>query len=87
MHGTMDRSLVGLCSLALLLSVVAAPVAVSAQEYVAYAIVKETDYPLPEEVDDIDDKHLIQMEWGVYAGPKRRVGVMPVDNTSTPVNV
>lgn len=79
MHQTMSRVVVTVFSLALLL----APMAVLAEEYVAYAITKDGEFPMPEEFDDIDDKHLIQMEWGEYAGPTRRVGIMPVDNTSS----
>ncbi len=81
---TMNRSPLGACALALCLALLVAPVAALAQEeYVAYATVKENEYPLPEDVEDINDKYLIQMRWGAYDGPKRRVGVMPVDNTST----
>lgn len=59
---------------------VTAPVA--AQDYVGYAVTKEGEFALPEQVDDIEDKHFIQVRWGDYVGPRRVVAVLPVDNTS-----
>lgn len=55
----------------------------AAADYVAYSIGKKEKSPLPERVDDIDTKYLLNLEWGEYAGPKRRLGVLPVDNTSS----
>lgn len=52
-------------------------------DYVAYAVTKDGEFALPEDIDLISDENLIQMKWGEFAGPTRRVGVMPVDNTST----
>ena len=52
-------------------------------DYVAYSIGKKSKSPLPERVDDIDTKYLLSIEWGSYAGRKSRLGVLPVDNTSS----
>jgi curli biogenesis system outer membrane secretion channel CsgG len=51
-------------------------------DYVAYAITDKGEYPLPESVDSIDHKFLINMRWGDYSGPQSRVAVLEVDNTS-----
>lgn len=51
-------------------------------DYVAYAVTEKGEFPLPESLDKIDDKHLISMRWGDYAGPQSRVAVLEVDNTS-----
>lgn len=64
-----------------------AMVAVAA-DYVAYAVVdKREDQPLPESLSDIDDKYLIKFRWGDYDGPQIRVGVLPVENTSSASSV
>ena len=55
----------------------------AAADFVAYSIGKKDKSPLPERVDDIDTKYLLNLEWGDYTGPKRRLGVLPVDNTSS----
>lgn len=54
----------------------------AAADFVAYSVGKKTKSPLPERVEDLDTKHLLSIEWGEYNGPKRRLGVLPVDNTS-----
>ena len=51
-------------------------------EYLAYSITQIDKSPLPQHLAGIDAKHLINLEWGPYAGSKARVGVLEVDNTS-----
>jgi len=51
-------------------------------DYVAYAIVKDEEMPLPESLDKVDFEALINMKWGEFSGGRVRVGVLPVDNTS-----
>ena len=50
--------------------------------YLAYSITSEDKSPLPENLDQIEAKHLINIEWGAYEGKRARVGVLEVDNTS-----
>ncbi len=52
----------------------------AAADYVAYAVIKGQRVPLPERIDDIEAKHLVQVEWGRYSGKKARVAVMKVQN-------
>ena len=52
-------------------------------EYVAYSVHDGDRRPLPENIDDIEAKYLLNVEWGDYAGRKSRVGVLEVDNPST----
>lgn len=52
-------------------------------DYVAYSVSKKGNRaPLPERIDNVDTKHLVNIEWGEYAGRRARLGVLPVDNTS-----
>ena len=52
-------------------------------DYVAYSVGKKDKSPLPESLDGVDTKYLVNLEWGDYAGRKARVGVLEVDNTSS----
>jgi hypothetical protein len=52
-------------------------------EYLAYSVGEKSKIPLPENIDGIDAKHLINIEWGAFAGGKSRVAILEVDNTST----
>ena len=53
-------------------------------DYVAYSVNKKGKRsPLPERIEKIDTKYLVNIEWGEYAGRKARLGVLPVDNTSS----
>ena len=54
----------------------------SAADYVAYSVGEKQKSPLPERVDKIDTKYLLNIEWGDYAGRKARLGVLEVDNNS-----
>jgi curli biogenesis system outer membrane secretion channel CsgG len=51
-------------------------------EYLAYSVAEGGRSPLPERLDKIDAKHLLNVEWGEFAGKKTRVGVLEVDNNS-----
>ena len=52
-------------------------------EYVAYSVDGDERIPLPENIDSIDAKDLLNVEWGSYGGRKARVGVLEVDNNSS----
>ncbi len=52
-------------------------------EYVAYSVGEKEKSPLPERLDKIDTKYLLNIEWGDYAGSKARLGVLEVDNNSS----
>lgn len=55
----------------------------AAADYVAYSVGEKTKSPLPERVDKIDTKYLLNIEWGDYAGRQARLGVLEVDNNSS----
>lgn len=52
-------------------------------DYVAYSIGEKEKSPLPERLDEIDTRFLLNIQWGDYSGRKARLGVLPVDNTSS----
>ncbi|MEZ5595820.1 MAG: CsgG/HfaB family protein [Pseudomonadales bacterium] len=52
-------------------------------DYLAYAVGKGGRAPLPESIDSIDVKYLLNLEWGEYNGARARVGVLSVDNNSS----
>jgi curli biogenesis system outer membrane secretion channel CsgG len=52
-------------------------------EYLAYSVSDSSKKPLPENIDGIDAKYLLNIEWGEFAGGKSRVAVLEVNNTST----
>ena len=52
-------------------------------DYLAYAVNDKGRAPLPERIDEIEAKHLLNIEWGDFAGKKTRVGVLEVDNNSS----
>ena len=52
-------------------------------EYLAYSVSEKGRSPLPERIDEIQAKHLLNVEWGDFAGKKTRVGVLEVDNNSS----
>ncbi len=56
---------------------------VASADYVAYSVGKKSKSPLPENVDNIETKYLLSIEWGSYSGRKARLGVLEVDNNST----
>lgn len=57
------------------------PVAIA--DYVAYSVGEKERSPLPDRLDGVDTKYLVNVEWGDYAGRKSRLGVLEVDNTSS----
>lgn len=52
-------------------------------DYLAYAVGKEAQVPLPQSIDSIDAKYLLNLKWGEYSGSKARVAVLTVDNNSS----
>jgi len=55
----------------------------AAADYVAYSVGEKEKSPLPERVDKVETKYLLNIEWGEYAGRKARLGVLEVDNNSS----
>lgn len=51
-------------------------------DYLAYAVGENSRIPLPESIDGIEAKYLLNLEWGEYDGARSRIGVLEVDNTS-----
>ena len=51
-------------------------------DYVAYSVGENSKSPLPERIDKVDTKYLLNIEWGEYAGRQARLGVLEVDNNS-----
>ena len=59
-----------------------------AADYLAYAVTKDGEAALPENLDDLAHKRakdLVLFRWGDYDGPKSRVAVLPLEN-KTAVN-
>ncbi len=52
-------------------------------DYLAYAVGASTRVPLPENIDRLDAKYLLNLEWGGYDGARARAGVLQVDNQSS----
>jgi curli biogenesis system outer membrane secretion channel CsgG len=53
-------------------------------DYLAYASTKDgKKIPLPQNIDGIDAKFLLNLEWGKYRGKRIRTAVLPVENTSS----
>ena len=55
----------------------------AAADYLAYAVGEKAQIPLPERIDKIDAKYLLNVKWGDYAGSRSRVAVLEVDNNSS----
>ena len=70
-------------SVVLTLVLALAGVQTAAADYVAYSVGDKEKSPLPERVDKVDTKYLLNIEWGDYAGRKARLGVLEVDNNSS----
>ena len=51
-------------------------------DYLAYSVTSVDKSPLPLHLDQIDAKHLVNLEWGAYEGKRTRVGVLEVENTT-----
>lgn len=56
---------------------------IASADFVGYSVGERERSPLPNRLDNIDTKYLVNIEWGEYAGRRARVGVLQVDNTST----
>lgn len=56
---------------------------IAVADYVAYSVGKQDRSPLPEQVDQIATKYLLNIEWGDYSGRKARLGVLEVNNKSS----
>ncbi len=56
---------------------------IASAEYLAYAVTEKGRSPLPERIEEIDAKHLVNVEWGEFAGKKTRIGILEVDNNSS----
>ena len=52
-------------------------------DYLAYAVGEKARLPLPESIDAIQAKFLLNLNWGAYEGSRSRVAVLPVDNKSS----
>jgi len=52
-------------------------------DYVACSVGEKDKSPLPERLDKIDTKYLLNIECGDYSGRKTRLGVLKVDNNSS----
>lgn len=52
-------------------------------DYIAYSVGERAKAPLPERLDGIDAKYLLNVAWGKYNGRRARLGVLPVDNNSS----
>lgn len=56
---------------------------IAAADYVAYSVGDKSKSPLPERIDKVETKYLLNLEWGEYAGRQARLGVLAVDNNSS----
>ena len=52
-------------------------------DYLAYAVGEKAQIPLPENIDRIDAKYLLNLKWGEFDGARARVAVSQVDNNSS----
>jgi len=67
----------------LLAGLLAAALPAAAAEYVAYSQTPSGDIPLPEDLSPVNTLHLVNLKWPAYQGPKVRVAVSKVGNTSS----
>lgn len=49
-------------------------------DYLVYTVGEKTEIPLPERIDRIETKYLVNLKWGSYSGPQSRVMVLPIEN-------
>ncbi len=52
-------------------------------DYLAYAIIDSNKLALPENLELVNSKHLLNVKWGNFSGNKTRLGVLPVKNNSS----
>ncbi len=67
----------------LLITALASASSFAQADYLAYAVGEQSQIPLPERIDKIDAKYLLNVKWGEYDGAKARVAVLEVDNNSS----
>lgn len=73
------QRILNIAALCLLLGALMSP---ANAEYLAYSVGEGEKQPLPEKLNEIDAKHLVNIEWGPFAGKRTRIGVLPADNRS-----
>lgn len=49
-------------------------------DYLVYTVGEKAEIPLPEKIDRIETKYLVNLKWGSYSGPQSRVMVLPIEN-------
>ena len=52
-------------------------------DYLAYSVGEASRLPLPESIDAIEARYLVNLQWGDFDGARTRVAVLEVDNTSS----
>ena len=55
----------------------------SHSDYLAYTVGEKAEIPLPENIDGIEAKYLVNLKWGAYSGPQSRVMVLPIEDINT----
>ena len=55
----------------------------SQSDYLAYTVGEKAEIPLPENIDGIEAKYLVNLKWGAYTGPQSRVMVLPIEDVKT----
>ena len=55
----------------------------SQSDYLAYTVGEKAEIPLPENIDGIEAKYLVNLKWGTYSGPQSRVMVLPIEDINT----
>ena len=55
----------------------------SQSDYLAYTVGEKSEIPLPERIDNIEAKYLVNLKWGAYSGPQARVMVLPIEDVKT----
>lgn len=52
-------------------------------DYLAYSVTNKDRSPLPQRINKINAKYLVNVEWGDYDGKRTRVGLLEIDNQSS----
>ena len=52
----------------------------SHSDYLAYTVGEKAEIPLPENIDGIEAKYLVNLKWGAYTGLQSRVMVLPIED-------
>ena len=57
-------------------------------DFVAFSVTQKGDQiPLPRDIDSVDVKYLVNVQWGQHSGNKTRIGVLEVENNSSATSV